>query len=107
MGVKQAWVCGKPLEGARFRGALWFKTTKNPDVSTGPLARLFACSLAPLTHLLAPHCSLCLRAHCAHSFARSLTYSRARGKKADLMAIFSVFFNVLDHSEEVRVIKGD
>ena len=37
--------------------ALWSRITKNPDVSTGPLARPFACSLAPLTHLLALHCS--------------------------------------------------
>ena len=27
--------------------------------STGPLAHPFACSLAPLTHLFAPHCLLC------------------------------------------------
>ena len=38
--------------------ALWSKTTKNPDASTGPLARLFACLLGLLILLLAPHCSL-------------------------------------------------
>ena len=31
---------------------LWFKTAINRDVSTGPLARPFARSLAPLTHSL-------------------------------------------------------
>ena len=42
-------------------------------------------------------CSLC----CALSFARSLTHSlshsRARGKVNDSMAIFAVFFSVLNH----------
>ena len=33
--------------------AMWFKTTKNRDVSTGPLTRPFARLLAPLTHSLA------------------------------------------------------
>ena len=60
--------------------ALWTITAKNTDWSTGPLARPFARSLAPLTHSLAPDCSLCLRpplrslvcslAHFAHSLAR-------------------------------------
>ena len=36
--------------------ALWSGTNKNRDVSTGPLARPFARSLAPLTRSLA--CSL-------------------------------------------------
>ena len=30
--------------------ALWARTTKNPVVSTGPLARPFARSLTPLAH---------------------------------------------------------
>ena len=60
--------------------AQWFRTAKNPDVSTGPLARPFDCSLAPLTRSLAPDCSLCSRpplhllvcslAHFAHTLAR-------------------------------------
>ena len=60
--------------------ALWAKKTKNPDGSTGPLACPFARSLAPLTRLLAPDCSLRSRppllslvrslAHFANSFAR-------------------------------------
>ena len=60
--------------------ALWSGSTKNRDVSTGPLARPFSCSLAPLTRLLAPDCSLrsrpplCSRvrllAHFTHSLAR-------------------------------------
>ena len=37
---------------------LWSITAKNRDVSTGPLARPFARSLAPLTHSLASDCSL-------------------------------------------------
>ena len=35
---------------------------KNPNVSTGPLAVPFACSLAPLAHSLAPPCLLRSRA---------------------------------------------
>ena len=60
--------------------ALWSGTNKERHVSTGPLARPFACSLAPLTRSLALDCSLCshppLRslirslAHFAHSLAR-------------------------------------
>ena len=38
-------------------GALWSRTTKNPDVSIWPLARQFAHSLTLLTHLLALHFS--------------------------------------------------
>ena len=45
-------------------GALWSGKNKNRDVSTGPHARPFARSLAPLTHSLATLCS--------HLFARSL-----------------------------------
>ena len=45
--------------------ALWLRRATNRDASTGLLACPFACSLSPLTHLLAPHSSL--RAlHCAH-----------------------------------------
>ena len=32
-----------------MNASLWSKTAKNTDCSTGPLARPFACSLAPLT----------------------------------------------------------
>ena len=38
--------------------ALWSETNKNQNVSTGPLARPFARSLAPLTGSLALDCSL-------------------------------------------------
>ena len=55
-------------------GALRSGTTENPDVSTGPLARPFARSLAPLTHSLAPYCSLRSRAP-LRSFVRSLAHS--------------------------------
>ena len=57
--------------------ALWSGSTKNRDVSTGPLAGPFAHSLAPLTRSLAPDSSLrshpplcslvCSLAHFAHS----------------------------------------
>ena len=52
---------------------------------TGPLAGLRACSLAPLIHLLIPHCSLLTAlaryAALTHLFARSLIHSRARERK--------------------------
>ena len=69
--------------------AQWFGKAKNQDVSTGPLACSFARSLAPLTHSLAPHYSLCSRAP-LRSFVRLLTHfahSRAHGIVNDLMAI--------------------
>ena len=58
----------------REQNAHWFRTAKNRDVSTESLAHLFARLLAPLTHTLAPYCSL---RSCAplHSFIRSLTLS--------------------------------
>ena len=65
---------------AETTSAQWGRTAKNWDVNTGPLARPFARSLAPLTHSLAPDCSLRSRpplhslvrllAHFAHSLAR-------------------------------------
>jgi len=57
--------------------AQWSGTIKNQDVRTGPLARPFACSLAPLTH-----------------FAHSL----ARGKVSNLTSQFHL---VLNHSAPV------
>ena len=42
----------------RRTDALWSGTNKNRDVSTGPFARPFAHSLAPLNRSLAPDCSL-------------------------------------------------
>ena len=69
--------------GIVFRSSahpLWARSTRNPDVGTGPLAR-------PFTRLLAP--LICLLAHFAHS--------RARGKVIDSMAIYSVFVSVLAH----------
>ena len=53
--------------------ALWFKTAKNRDISTGPLARPFVYSLAPLSHLLAPHRSIPLRL-LPRPYIRSLTH---------------------------------
>ena len=52
--------------------ALWARITKNTDWSTGPLARPFARSLAPLTRLLALDCSLHSRP-LLRSLANSLT----------------------------------
>ena len=52
--------------------ALWFKTAMSRDVSTGPLARPFARSLALLTRLLALPCSLRSRAP-LRSLGRLLT----------------------------------
>ena len=80
--------------------AQWARITKNPDKSTGLLARLFARSLTPLTRSLAPDCSLCL-CPLLRSLVCSLTYfahSLAGWTVNDKMAIFSVFFSVLDHS---------
>ena len=53
--------------------ALWSKTTKNSDVSTGPLVRPFARSLVPLTQLLSLPCSLHLHTP-LRSFVRSLAH---------------------------------
>ena len=53
---------------------LWSRIVKNQDVSTGPLTRPFARSLAPLTHLLAPHNLFHSRAP-LRSLARSIAHS--------------------------------
>ena len=63
-------------------GPLWSGINKNRDVSTGPLARPFARSLAPLPRSLAPDCSLRSRPP-LRSLVRSLaqfTHSLARGR---------------------------
>ena len=73
----------------------------NRDVSTRPLARPFARSLAPLTRSLAPDCSLRSRPP-LRSLVRSLAHfahSLAHGTVNDWMAIFSVFFAIFDHSD--------
>ena len=72
--------------------AQWFRTAKNRDVSSGTLARPFACLLAPLTHLLAPHCSLRLRAP-RRSFVRSLTHSPPGHGKEVLSMIGNLFIS--------------
>ena len=80
--------------------ALWARSTQNPDKSTGLLARLFACSLAPLTRSLAPDCSLCSRPP-LRSLVRSLAHfahSLVCGKVNYWMAIYSVFFSILAYS---------
>ena len=84
--------------------SLWAKSTKTPDFSTGPLARPFARSLAPLTRSLALDCWLRSRPPLC-SLVRSLAHFAhflARGTVNDCMAILSVFFSIFDHS--VRLI---
>ena len=63
--------CQLSRDGA---SSLWSRITKTPDVSTGPLTRPFARSLAPLTHLLAPHNLFHSRAP-LRSLARSIAHS--------------------------------
>ena len=70
------------LQPNMYTTALWSITAKNTKCSTGPLARLFARSVAPLTRSLAPDCSLRLHPP-LRSFVRSLAHfahSLARGK---------------------------
>ena len=54
--------------------ALWSRSTKNPNGSTGPLARPHARLLAPFIHSLDSHCSLRSRA-LLRSFVRTLFHS--------------------------------
>ena len=72
----------KRLQGiCNYAISLWSITAKNTDCSAGPLACPFARSLAPLTRLLAPDCSLRSRPP-LRSLIRSLahfTHSLARG----------------------------
>ena len=86
------------LEGAEDGGKeKKKKDNEDDDVSTGPLARPFARSLAPLTHSLASPCLLRSRAP-LRSFVRSLAHSRARGKVNDSMSQ-----NDLDLSHSARL----
>ena len=61
--------------------ALWARTTKNTDCSTGPLTCPFARLLVPPTRPLT---------HYAHSLAH--------GTVNDWMAILCVFFSIFDHT---------
>ena len=75
--------------------ALWFRTAKSRDISTGPLAL----SLAPLTPLHTTRFARALRCAPLRSFVfRSLTHSRARGKMYDSMSHNDL---VLPHSAPV------
>ena len=72
---------------AKDQTSLWSKKAKNTDCSNGPLARPFARSLATLTRLLAPDCSLHSRPplrSLIHSLAH-FAHSLARGKEAFCM----------------------
>ena len=74
-----------PVQQPRPRrsvSALWSGTNKNRDVSTGPLARPFARSLAPLTRSLAPDCLLRSRPP-LRSLVRSLR-SIPRSRESEL-----------------------
>merc|ERR1712198_723910 len=80
------------------------------NVSTGPIARPLASSLAPLTHSLVPHCSLRSRAP-LRSFARttcSLTRSRAHGKQVFVYktnASISYTFGPLCNDDAIEKMK--
>ena len=52
-----------PSESHRHHSPLWSRITKNADVSTGPLAHLFARLLAPLASLMRSAALTCLLAH--------------------------------------------
>ena len=70
-------------------GTLWTRSTKNPDVSTGPLARPFAWLLAPLTRSLVLHYPLRSR-----TLLRSLR-SLPRSWDSESLDGYSVFFSVV------------
>ena len=95
-----------PFVAASHTGLLWSGTNKNQDISTGPFARPFARSLAPLTHSLAPDCSLCscppLRS-LTRSLARSLR-SHPRSLESELLDGYFVCF--FDHSAIMNYVKG-
>ena len=84
--------------------AIWFRATKTRDVRTGSLARPFDHLLAPLTHSIAPPCSLHSRTPlCSfiYLFAHSLTHSRAHGKVMDKVQGYQA---VLNHSDIVLMV---
>ena len=91
------------------QNALWSITAKNTDCSTGPLARLFAHSLAPLTPSLTLHCpprsALARSAALTRLLARSFTYSQACER---VNSYFCCIFSPLDQSdlEFVRGLRG-
>ena len=80
-------------EGGKEGESLWFKTTENQDVSTGPFACPFTCLLRTARFARSLHCT--------HSFtcllALSLTRSQACGNVTDKMSQHQA---VLNHSGE-------
>ena len=84
-----------PFQSPRKRNSLWARIVKNPDCSTGPLARLFTHSLAPLTWLFALHYSL--RSRAPLRSLTSLTPSLVRQWMIRWLSILC-FFSVLAHS---------
>ena len=80
---------------------LWSITAKNTDCSTGPLARPFARSLAPLTGLLAPDCSLRSRPP-LRSLVRSLAHFARTAHSWESEFLMSQNDLVLSHSGMTR-----
>ena len=91
-----AWFCHHAYFNCHpyFNFPLWSRFIENKDWNTGPLARPFVRSLAPLTRLLAPHCSLCLRAPLCSlvCLLAHFAYSIACRTVNDWLAIYPVFF---------------
>ena len=77
--------------------ALWARSSKNPDVSTGPLTRLFTRSLTPLTPALVLHCLL---RSCAplRSFTLLTLLLVGQWVIGWILAIYSAFLSILAHS---------
>ena len=71
------------------------RTTKNPDVSSGPFAHLFTRLLTPLIHSLSPQCSLRLRTPLRSMACSlySLTHFRAREEVNDSWWDIRLFLN--------------
>ena len=61
-GGKRSVFCNQPFRkwmmNEENMNALWFRATKNQDITTGPLTCTFTHLLALLTHSLTLHCSL-------------------------------------------------
>ena len=75
----------------------WFRASWKQDVFNGPFAYPLARSLAPLTYLLAPHCSRAPLRSFVRSLARSLTHSGAYGKEVLSMKWMRRFHTVSAH----------
>ena len=91
-----------PNRGA-YGNARWFKTSKNRDVSTGPLTRVFAHSLAPFTHSLALHCSAFALLTCSAVPVCLLAHSRTHyGTKPGQFETSKIHFPTSEGVSEVN-----